>query len=61
MSNIQSEKDYQRYILERLEKDNGYIILNPLLHQVIATLLRTLADVADKAQERSPIISLSEV
>ena len=26
MSNIQSEKDYQRYILERLEKDNGYII-----------------------------------
>ena len=26
MSNIQSEKDYQRYIMERLEKDNGYII-----------------------------------
>ncbi len=26
MSSIQSEKDYQRYIMERLNKDNGYII-----------------------------------
>ena len=24
--NILSEKDYQRFLLERLEKDNGYVI-----------------------------------
>lgn len=26
MNNILSEKDYQRFLLERLEKDNGYVI-----------------------------------
>lgn len=26
MNNILSEKDYQKYILERLEKDNGYMV-----------------------------------
>lgn len=26
MNNIISEKDYQKYLLERLEKDNGYVI-----------------------------------
>ncbi len=26
MTNILSEKDYQRYLLERLEKDNGYVV-----------------------------------
>lgn len=26
MANILSEKDYQKFLLERLEQDNGYII-----------------------------------
>lgn len=26
MINILSEKDYQKFLLERLEKDNGYVI-----------------------------------
>ena len=26
MNNILSEKDYQKFLLERLEKDNGYVI-----------------------------------
>ena len=26
MSDIQTEKDYQHYFMERLEQDNGYII-----------------------------------
>ena len=26
MTNILSEKDYQKFLLERLSKDNGYII-----------------------------------
>ena len=26
MTNILSEKDYQKFFLERLEKDNGYVV-----------------------------------
>lgn len=26
MTNILSEKDYQKYLLERLEQDNGFVI-----------------------------------
>ena len=26
MNNILSEKEYQHFIMERLEKDNGYVI-----------------------------------
>lgn len=28
MNNILSEKEYQKYIIERLEKDNGYVVRN---------------------------------
>mgnify|MGYP000240689535 CR=1 FL=1 len=26
MNHVLSEKDYQKFLLERLEKDNGYVI-----------------------------------